>query len=35
MDRKNISFDDKKSKKLNFTKTKKYLVWMILMLIKY
>ena len=36
MNGKNINFDDKKKKKVTFTKkTKKYLTLMILMLIKY
>ena len=36
MNGKNINFDDKKIKKSDFyEKIKKYLTWMILMLIKY
>ena len=35
MNGKNISFDNKKIKKVTFTKKKKYLTQMILMLIKY
>ena len=35
MNKKNINFDEKKQKKMNFTKTKKYLIQMISMLIKY
>ena len=34
MNGKNINFDDKKIKKVNFTKTKKYFRQIILMLIK-
>ena len=35
MSGKNINFDDKKSKKVSFTKTKKYIVLTTLMLIIY
>ena len=34
MNRKNINFDDKKIRKLNFIKIKKYVIQMILILIK-
>ena len=35
MSAKSVNFGDKKLKKVTFAKTKKYLRWMALMLIKY
>ena len=35
MNANNINFDDRKIKKVTFAKTKKYLIWRILILIKY